>query len=380
MKFLYWVILLLFVTLSGSVSAQTDIEGSFICSGIDRTYRLYIPEIYDASAPVPLVLNLHGYGSNSSEQEVYADFRGIADTANFIIVLPDGTPDNGGNQFWNSFALGQGVDDTAFLSTLIDTVMAHYSIDPNCIYSTGMSNGGFMSYELACQLSGRIAAIASVTGSMTLLQQSGCDAQHPTPVMQIHGTADGTVSYNGSFGVYAIEDLVANWVNFNHCSSSAVITEVPDNSTNDGCTAEHYLYPGGDAGSSVELYKIIGGDHSWPGAPVNINVTNMDFSASKEIWRFFRKYKLSTLTSAGVEIAEQKEFMKIFPNPASEYIDLNFSSASTKEIVVTNAQGKLIHREKYNGISSRIYLEEKGLFFVSVSENGHQETERIILY
>jgi polyhydroxybutyrate depolymerase len=105
------------------LKAQTIVNGSFVHDGINRTYRLYIPEVYNPSTPVPLLFNLHGYGSNNIEQEFYGDFRPIADTANFIIAHPNGTLDPGGNRYWNAFG-GADVDDVGFLSSLIDTISA----------------------------------------------------------------------------------------------------------------------------------------------------------------------------------------------------------------------------------------------------------------
>src|SRR5690606_1227667 len=174
--------------------------------------RLYIPASYDGTESVPLLFNLHGYTSNNVQQEVYADFRPIADTANFIIVHPNGTLDLGGNRYWNAFNVPGGVDDVGFLSTLIDEISQSYTIDMNRVYSTGMSNGGFMSYELACALGYRITAVASVTGAMPKNRPSTCNPPHPVPAMQIHGTADPTVPYNGNAQQESIEDVVDYWV------------------------------------------------------------------------------------------------------------------------------------------------------------------------
>ena len=213
MKKIFFAILLIFSLIS-ITRGQTTINGSFVFEGATRTYRLYIPASYNPSAPAPLLFNLHGYGSNNVEQELYGDFRPISDTAGFIITHPNGTVDQSGNRFWNTFG-NSSVNDLGFLSALIDTISAGYSIDSGRIYSTGMSNGGFMSYELACFLSHRITAIASVTGSMIWLKLQTCNPQHPTPVMQIHGTADLTVPYAGNFAFVHIDTLVKYWVNFN---------------------------------------------------------------------------------------------------------------------------------------------------------------------
>src|SRR5690606_17264346 len=102
--------------------SQTTIDHTLQHGGLTREYRLYIPASYDGTESVPLLFNLHGYTSNNVQQEVYADFRPIADTANFIIVHPNGTLDLGGNRYWNAFNIPGGVDDVGFLSTLIDEI------------------------------------------------------------------------------------------------------------------------------------------------------------------------------------------------------------------------------------------------------------------
>ena len=147
-----------------SIGQQT-IDGSITFAGIQRDYILYVPEIYTPGEAVPLILNFHGYTSNAFEQLNYGEFRPIADTAGFIVVHPMGTVDLLGNTHWNVGWGTSSVDDLGFTAALIDSLSAEYSINQDRIYSTGMSNGGFMSYHLACELSERIAAIASVTGT-----------------------------------------------------------------------------------------------------------------------------------------------------------------------------------------------------------------------
>lgn len=329
----------------GLATAQTTVTGTIKSGGLTRDYRLYIPAMYTGSTTVPLVLNLHGYTSNAAEQEFYGNFRPIADTANFLIVHPNGTIDPQGNRFWNTFGTGSTVDDVGFLSNLIDSLSAKYNIDPNRIYSTGMSNGGFMSYSLACERSDKIAAIASVTGSMITPKLNACDPQRPVPVMEIHGTADNTVPYNGSAlsGFVPIPTLVAAWVQKNGCNPTPIFTPVPDINTTDGCTAEHYLYTGGDKGSTVEHYKIIGGGHTWPGQLFPIGVTNQDINASKEIWRFFSQYRLNLLTDVSTpEIAE--ETWSVFPNPARDMLTLRPNTEKPAgQVRIFDALGRLKH-------------------------------------
>lgn len=351
-------------------NGQTIINGSFDWDGIQRTYRLYIPASYNPASAMPLVFNLHGYGSNNVEQEQYGDFRPIADTAGFIIAHPNGTLDGSGNRFWNTFGAST-VDDLGFLSALIDSVSADYNIDSYRIYSTGMSNGGFMSYELACFLNERIAAVASVTGSMTKAKLALCNPQHPTPVMQIHGTADATVPYNGNFLFAHIDTLVKYWVTFNNCLPNPQIIQLPDIDPNDGCTAEQHFFGGGDQGSSVELFKVLGGGHSWPGAPININITNMDFSASIEIWRFFNQYSLDALTTGNIEKPAVLSGFEVFPNPSEGLISLRFEDDFSKTITVTSSSGQLVFQEQCSCSTTEIYLDKKGIYFLTATKKDN---------
>lgn len=379
MKIQYLFTFLFAVTLMAPSFSQTTVDASMTHDGLNRTYRLYIPESYNSNTPVPLLLNLHGYTSNNIQQEFYGDFRPIADTANFIIVHPNGTTDNSGNQFWSAFGLSS-VDDTGFLAALIDEISAQYSIDPNCIYSTGMSNGGFMSYELACQLSGRIAAIASVTGSMIESRLDACNSTHPTPVMQIHGTADPTVPYIGipAQTMMHIDTLVKRWAELNSCDMTPTITQVPNISLVDGCTAEHFVFDNGTAGSSVELYKVNGGAHTWPGAPVNIGVTNQDFDASIEIWRFFRRYKLNNLTT-DIKEMESSAGLSIFPNPTSGNFTLKFDDSQKRMIIVTDQIGRIImNRESFSNLES-FAISCSGIYLLTIRNENSTTIKKLIV-
>lgn len=371
----------LFLVLSFSCSfvfAQSVVK-TMMHGGIQREYRLYVPSIYDGSESVPLLFNLYGYGSNAVQQEVYGDFRSIADTANFILVHPDGTDDMTGTAFWNAFGSpSETVDDIGFISALIDTLSDDYNIDLNRVYSTGMSNGGFMSYTLACQLSQRIASIASVTGTMVTFNLNACNCQHPIPIMQVHGTLDGTVPYNGNAqGFVAVEDLVDHWVGFNNCNTTAVETAVPDVNLTDGCTADRFVYSGGTNDASVELYRINGGGHTWPGAPVVIGVTNQDFSASVEIWRFFSQYSLNQFVSVEETEGIDQPF-SVFPNPSEGQFSLRFESNVAATIKVFDAVGKLVLTETSKSQTVNLELPKSGIYVLQVETDAGIFTEKLI--
>ena len=276
--------------LTTGLFAQSTITGSFNYGGISRSYQMYVPAAYAPGVDVPVVLNLHGYGSNNTQQMSYGTFKAIADTANFLVLAPQGSNDGNGTTHWNA-NWGTGVDDIGFINALLDTISANYSVNQNRIYSTGMSNGGFMSLTLAGQLDDRIAAVASVTGTMSVLQIPANTVTRPVPVMQIHGDSDPTVAYNGDSYFISVDSVINYWVGHNNCNTTPVFTAIANTNTSDGCTAEKYEYLGGTNGAEVVHYKILGGEHTWPGAPFTIGVTNRDFNASIEIWKFLVSMK-----------------------------------------------------------------------------------------
>lgn len=375
-QFIKSVVFLLWVC--NPLIAQQTVQGSFTFDGLNRSYRLYIPENYNPGTKAPLIMNLHGYGSNNLEQEIYGDFRPIADTAGFLLVHPNGTLDAFNNRHWNTFGTSQ-VDDVGFLSALIDTLSAHYDIDPKRVYSTGMSNGGFMSFSLACALSERIAAIASVAGTITGFNLEECLALRPVPVMQIHGTADGTIPYDGNPLFVSVPHLIDFWVEHNQCIPEPIITELPDIDPTDGCTAEKHLYADGLNGSTVVHYKIIDGGHSWPGAPIIIDVTNMDFSASEEIWRFFSQYDLDGLVTQSTQSFVSEHFVSAFPNPAKGSVMLQFDKSSPKQIKVYNSTGQLVDRYQCDCRQLTLRLPSSGLYVVSVFEGNQVQHIKVLI-
>ena len=313
----YAIILLLHLGLSFPIIAQQTIYGSIVHDGIQRDYILYIPATYDGNTNVPLVLNFHGIASNATEQMFYGDFRDIADTEGFILVHPEGTLLNG-DQHWNvgNFTIGSTADDVSFTEALIDELTSQYTINLDRIYSTGMSNGGYMSLLLACQLSEKIAAVASVTGSMTPETYDGCNAQHPIPTLQIHGTNDSDVPYNGVWWSLSIEDVISYWVNYNNCNINPTITSFPDLDLLDGSTVDHFVYSDCDNDVTTEHIKVLGGNHTWPGSAFDLPGlnTNQDINASILVWQFFSKYDINGLINPPMSISEhikQKEVVKI---------------------------------------------------------------------
>jgi polyhydroxybutyrate depolymerase len=333
--------LILYSIISISYISQQTINGSITHDNTERDYIMYIPSSYNSANPVPLVFCFHGFGSNASINFNYTNFKGIADTAGFIVVHPEGTLLQG-TPHWNvgGWTLASNTDDVGFTSALIDTISSNYSINLDRVFSTGMSNGGYMSFLLACQLSDRFAAVASVTGSMTPQTYNACNPQHPTPILQIHGTNDGTVPYNGnSYWTKSIDDVLQYWSSYNNCNLSPLTYNLPDINSSDGSMVEYTIYSGGDNATTTEHFKVIGGDHDWPGV-----FGNMDINASIEVWKFFSKYDINGAIG-GVSIKNiPKNSFKIFPSPAKDFVivELEFNSQTAYQI--NSLDGKLVKK------------------------------------
>ena len=335
----YLVVLLISFLSIHNLSAQEVINSTLSHGGITRNYILFVPASYDPSTPAPLVFSFHGYSSNAALNMNYTGFTAIADTAGFILVHPDGTLDGSGTPHWNvgGWTVGSQIDDVGFTEAMIDEISASYNINANRVYSCGMSNGGYMSFKLACELSDRIAAIASVTGSMTPQISNACNPSHPTPILQLHGTADPTVPYNGSpTWTLAIDDVIDYWVGFNNCNTTPIITAIDDTDPSDGTNVDHFVYAGGDNGVTTEHFKVYNGEHDWFGV-----WGNMDINSSIEIWKFFSKYDINGSLANVNELTVVNE-IKVFPNPSNESISVNMPISDDEDYEIVSLEGKII--------------------------------------
>jgi polyhydroxybutyrate depolymerase len=236
-----------------------------------RTVNVHVPPSYDGT-PMPVVMLLHGYTSTGALQESYMQFETLADQEGFLYLHPDGTVNCLGEQFWNATDAccefcASGVDDVAFLSAVLDEIEAQLSVDTDRVYLIGHSNGGFMSYRMACDQANRIAAIVSLAGA-TWFDPLDCNPAEPVHVLQIHGDLDATILYPGGniLGtIYPSASVTTEtWAGYAGC------TLVPDTSSPnldlEGAIAgsettvaryEMGCMPGG----SAELWTIVGGGH-----------------------------------------------------------------------------------------------------------------------
>lgn len=189
------------VEASSGVDAGVDAAPLKRVFGGARPVALKVPKAYDASQSWPLLLVLHGYSATGFLQETLLGLTKLVEGHGVLLASPDGTIDAAGKQFWNATDAccdfgGTGVDDVAYLTGLIDEIGGVYNVDPRRIYLIGHSNGGFMSYRMACDRADRIAAIISLAGA-TNIDAAKCAPSEPVSVLEIHGDADDVVEYAG---------------------------------------------------------------------------------------------------------------------------------------------------------------------------------------
>jgi polyhydroxybutyrate depolymerase len=258
---------------SGGTSVHTMAFG-----GLDRSYRLHKP--FGLTAAAPLVVMLHGASGTGEQAEKSYGWDQLADSAHFVVAYPDGV-----GHTWNGHgccgkAMRENVDDVGFITAMVGQISAGLPIDKSRVYAAGFSNGGIMSYTLACN-TGIFAAIGPDSATML----DACTAPHPTSVIHIHGTADKVVPYNGGQGWStvngpSIADLNAFWRKADQCGPPDVTTNAPLTTSTAACADKR----------SVELITIDGGKHQWPGGSTVLekrDPTSHTLDATQTIWQFF---------------------------------------------------------------------------------------------
>lgn len=236
--------------------------------GGDRPVTLYIP---DARRPVPLLILLHAFGGSGQWQEDYWRIGGVAASHGIAFLHPDGTVSKRGPRFWNATEAccdydRTGVDDSTYLQGLIAEAEAVAAIDPRRVFVVGHSNGGFMSYRMACEHAAEVAAIVAF-GAATFRARSDCRPTEPVAVLHIHGAADRTISYGGNPGIPGAQGSTEMWAGYDGCEPKLTVTgqrvdvaadiDGPDGPAEAIVSVAQGCAPGGH----VELWTIPGADH-----------------------------------------------------------------------------------------------------------------------
>jgi polyhydroxybutyrate depolymerase len=301
----------------GSVGPGEE-KVSVTSRGAERSYIRHVPPSYRNDTPMPVVLDFHGYAEGADIHVKMSGLGAFGDSKGFITITPAGL---GPVPHWD-FSLDGA--DMAFTGDLLDDVESTLCVDTRRIFVDGLSNGAFMTSAIACRYADRVAAAAPVAGIMDI---PGCKPARPIPIVAFHGTADKFVSFDGGLGSAVaslpapdgsgrsigsappasaspaaaspatpkpptVPEIVAAWAKRDGCQPNPTETKIGDD-------VVHVVHPC-PPGMAVELYRIEGGGHAWPGSPFSQQVANfvgkttMTISADEVMWDFFVAHPLPT--------------------------------------------------------------------------------------
>ncbi len=282
--------------ISGDFEAGDSIQGSMrvaplergmirdtlVYDGLTRSYTLYIPTNYRQQRTLALVIALHGLLGTGDGMMDLTGLNYFADQDNFIVVYPDAV-----EREWNSRTDPRGPDDVGYLKTLIDQLQTHYPINPDWVFVTGLSNGGRMAYQLACDQADVVTAIAPVATSLDV--DTACQPVEPVSVMAFHGLQDRIVPYGGGVSPFfaplvspeelvdylPVPETLLFWSDVNEClTRSSEITSTGTRQIADPCARN----------TRVELFTIADGGHVWP------TFSNSALSATATMVEFFKSH------------------------------------------------------------------------------------------
>lgn len=276
--------------------AQAPSQHQIVVGGRERVYLVDLPPGYDGSRRYPLVLEFHGGGGSPNAARKQSGLSTLTARVGAIAVYPAGSGRLSSERLltWNTetccgYAQRARIDETAFVRALLDTLEATYSVDPKRVYAIGLSNGGMMAHLVGCRLGDRIAAIAVVSGELTV----DCRPERPVSVLIIHGTADHNLPYDGGVGRKALDRhdvrpvsyAVDTWRARDRCPDSSAVRVTG--------AVTHTVWSPCAGGTAVELYRIEGGGHAWPGGQrmsVVLDAPSTSLDATNVAWEFFERH------------------------------------------------------------------------------------------
>ena len=291
-------------TAGAGTAAAGSTSMNLIVDGVARTVMVHVPTGYAGTHPVPLVLNLHGSGSTAAQQEELTRMDATADAHGFVVAYPQAAiaADLPGGGFdWNvpgvpllggkPVPAGSG-DDIAFLAALPRTLAAGLCLDLHRVYATGLSGGGRISGQLACDAAGEFGAVAPVAG---LRLPDPCPSRHAVPVLAFHGTADPIDPYNGNgqaYWTYSVPEAARRWAAHDGCAGTGSLSTP-------AASATLTIYQPCQGDAVVELYTLAGAGHIWPGGPPLpaaaqklLGPPSAAVNANEAIWTFFVAHPL----------------------------------------------------------------------------------------
>jgi polyhydroxybutyrate depolymerase len=372
-----------FLICSFQLFAQYD---SIFIDGSYRTYLLHLPTDYNGSNELPMVIAMHGGFGSGPQLETQSKLSEKADEADFIVVYPEGVSSPLNIRTWNAggccgYSMNNNIDDVGFISSLIDSLSNDLAVDTDRIYATGMSNGAFMSYRLACEIPEKIAAIAPVAGTMNV---DLCIPSRAVPIIQFHSFEDSNVPYLGGIGDGVsshynppIDSVQNAWAVMNNCL-------IINDTLYTGSDFTHIRWSDCDCMYEQQFYITTDGGHSWPGGmqtPIG-DPPSEYINANDLMWDFFQMYSLECETTNINEESENNWKMKVFPNPAKNSINIQIPSEVLKEglLNILDVNGKVVFSKKVT--TSLIHLDlskfSDGIYFIRFKSEDFSITEKFL--
>lgn len=339
-----------------------DYNFSLKVGSLTRKYILHVPESYNKNKETPLVLAFHGGMGTAKIMAENYDWIPKSDKEGFIVAFPNGVSKLPSGKFatWNAgnccgYAVESNSDDVAFVKAIIEDIKKKVNVGK--IFATGMSNGGMISYKLACEMSDTFTAIAGVSGTDNY---NGCVPKKPISIMHIHGLKDDHVLFNGGCGpkciagseanFVSVPNTISKWVDRNNCDKNPQTVPLNEN-------AYYDLYANCNDGVKVKLIVVKDGGHSWPSTkkapnPLEKSTSSQAISATDEIWDFFRNNLMIMGFSSSSSFASE-------PNSHNnEKIDL---IGGNLFIVPTSAEIKIGRNANFKAFYQPLKLRSKSL-------------------
>lgn len=308
--------ILSFLILNASYAQQSN--QTIVTGGVTRNYIQYLPVGFNPSTEsCAIVFVLHGLGGTAASMTA-AGFNYVADTARVIAVYPQALNNGFGQAAWNNGTLlSSTANDVQLMNDLLDMYISDFNVDPTSVYFTGLSMGSIMSFHLACEMNDRIAAIATMSGTMSTDDIANCNPSYKTPVIHFHGTADEVVPYdeNPLPSLSLVPETMAFWQNVHGCEMTTDSIRIDDTAA-DNLTVDQFIYNDCDNVDPLELWRINGGTHTYFYQPLN------DFTEGLEAWWFMRKWHHPAPATVGIDNLNT-DYISVYPNPTKGILTIN---------------------------------------------------------
>ena len=312
-----------------------------------RYYWVDYPE--NATDATPLVINMHGQNQWLVTFIPETQMSSFANPQNVAVVYPQGV-DFWGNPAWNAGVWWSNsfFDDVGYINSMLDSVISNFAIDTNRIYACGFSNGGFMAYDLACELPDRIVAFGSVSGNFMMNSNQDCTNEREIPIIHIHGTWDPIVNYYPPTIDFSMASLQAmDWWSVENNLTEQSVVELNE-------SVNIYTNYSWNSNTKFVHFQVVGGGHEW------FNY-NWGFHASEELLSFFMQYSMTDLNLSSIEneqLPKKFAFLQNYPNPFNPITSLRYDLREDSFVSITiydilgNVINDLVNANQSSGYKS----------------------------